>query len=238
MNPIPSDDQPQNDDIDDDDDDEELSGTQGNQKFVPIYGISKPPSQGSSNPNFQFALYPNPSAANFNLPPIIAQTLEMAAAAPPPPLPLLSSTNPLNFNSMPMSMPMANINNVVNANNKPIFNDPVDAQSDEHTDKPSQPTESPNPVSIAQNSVIPHGGLSTNANSLTKPIDTAKAYKPTFVYANPLYQATIYNQYNTFIPYGGLLYPFYQNIQSQSRKNLSKSKEKSPKRRNIIINIS
>lgn len=220
MNPIPNDGQPQNDDIDNDD--EELSDNQANQKFMPTYGISKPQSQ--------FALYPNPNAANFNIPPLILQTLQDAAAAPPPPFPLLSSTNPLNFNSMPMPMPMSNENNVENAYNKPILNDPVDAQSEEHTDEPSQPTELPNSVPIAQ-----------------KPIDTVKAYRPVFLFGNPLYPTAIYNyynQYNTFVPYGGLLYPypFYQNIQFQSRKNLSKPKERSSEKstpmKKIIINIS
>lgn len=240
--------QPQNDSVDDDDH-EDLPENQTDQKVMSTSGISMPPApQAYSRPNFQFGMYPNPSIANLNVPPIIAQTLEMAAAAPAPPLPLLSTTNPLSFNIMPMSM--SNENNLINTHKKPTTNDSVDEEGEQHTDKLSaQPTESPNSISTTQNSVhITTDSIDeTSTNGvvpLPKPIETVHKYKPTFLFGNPLYQSANYNQYNTFLPY--FLYPLHQNkIQSQSRKNLTKSKRirspqksSSPPIKTIVINIS
>lgn len=231
-----SDGQDQNDEIDDDD--EDLSESQSNQNVRPAHGTSKPQSHASSSPNNQFGLYPNPSIANLNLPPIIVQTLEMAAAAPPPPIPLLSSANPMNFDPVPM--PMSNESNVVNesAHNKPALIDPE--QSEKHPEKPSESTEPPSSMLNEQNSV-PHVETPTNVNSMTKPTNTVKQYRPIYLFGSPLYQSAYYNQYNTYIPY--FLYPFRKNIQSHTRKNLNKSKrvrspQKSSAVKSIIINIS
>lgn len=233
-----------NDEIDDDD--EDISEKQASQQAMPSLGLPKPQSQAFSRPNFQFGFYPNPSLVNLNLPPIIAQTLEMAAAAPPPPLPLLSTTKPLNSNAMPMPMTMSNENSGINAHNKPTVNDPVDEQIEKQSEKPSQPTESPdymlNSHDSDDNTEISQSESSTNANSLAKPIETVKEYKPMFLFGNPLYQSSFFHQYNTFIPY--FLYPFNRNnMESKTRKYSMKSKrirspQKSTPAKTIVINIS
>lgn len=231
-----------NDEIDDDD--ELISEKQANQQAMPSLGLPKPQSQAFSRPNFQFGFYPNPSLVNLNLPPIIAQTLEMAAAAPPPPLPLLSTTKPLNSNAMPMTM--SNENSGINAHNKPTVNDPVDEQIEKQSEKPSQSTESPdsmlNSHDSDDNTEISQSESSTNANTLAKPIETVKEYKPMFLFGNPLYQSSFFHQYNTFIPY--YLYPFNRNnMESKTRKYSMKSKrnrspQKSTPAKTIVINIS
>lgn len=237
MTPPPMDDQVENDG--DDEDDEAVSESQAVQNVRPAHGMSKPQSQASSSPNNQFELNLNPSLANLNLPPIIMQTLEMAAAAPSPPIPLLSSSNPLNFDPMPMpmamKMPQPNESNVnEEAHNKPAI-DPVDEESEQ----PIEPTETPNFMMNTQSSV-PNVESST-ANSMTKPTDAVKQYQPALLFGSPLYQSSYYNQYNTFIPY--FLYPFRRNIPFHTRKHLAKSKrvrspQKSSAVKNIIINIS
>lgn len=186
---------------------------------------SMPQTQSSTNPKFQFPFSLNPGAIHLNIPPIIAQTLEMAAAAPPPPIPLISSTNPLNHNSMLMP-----------TTTDIKLNDPLDAESVEHTEKSSQGIEMPN---SSQPTEISYGGSSN-------PTDTEKEYRPLYSFSNPSYQSAIYNQYNSFRPYDmySLLYPYYyQNNQFQNHKNRTKSKDKSSKKKstptkNIVINIS
>lgn len=215
---------------------------------MPAYETLKPQAQAFSRPNFQFGFYP--SLANLNLPPIIAQTLEMAAAAPSPPLPLQSAIKPLNSNAMPMTMTMAmsNENNVMNADIEPSLNDPTDEEIEEQPDEPPKPTESLNSMNT-QNSVhtteISDSESSTNANSLATPSETAKEYRPIVFYGNPLYQSSFFNQYNTYVPY--FMYPFRRNLQSRIRKNRYKSKrnrspqklslQKSSPAKTIVINI-
>lgn len=229
MNPPPT--SVSEDQVDEVEDDDESPSNQNN---MAAHG-AKP--QSASSLNDQFGLYPspNPSLANLNLPPIIMQTLEMAAAAPSPPFPLLSSVNPLNFN--PMQIPPSIESN---AANKPAMNDPVDEQSEKHPDKSSESTEPPNSMLNTPDSV-PTIESPTAANPMTKPASTVKQHKPLFIFGNPLYQSAYYNQYNTFVPY--YLYPYHQNKKLHTRKNLSKSKRirsspKTPPPKTIIINIS
>lgn len=178
------------------------------------------PTQSSSNPNF-----PNPSAINLNIPPIIAQTLEIAAAAPPPPSPLPLSS--LNYNPEPIAS---------STDDKPMIpNDAVDFDNEEHTQKSPATYSSSIAQHSAQTTASPLDG-STNTNSSTKPTEAAKPHRPIFLFGNPFYYASIYNQYNTFMPY-----PFYLNVPSQTHKYRTKSKRKSSKkskpRKNVVINI-
>lgn len=197
-------------------------------------------------------LHRKPNATHLSIPPIIAQTLEMAAAAPEPPLPLISSINPLNYSSMPIPIPMRIpilmpmlISNGNNAANRPMLQDPVNEESVGHTDKVSAVTEFSNLLPMmTQNSNqptnIPHGGSTNNSNPIIKPFETITAFRPTFLFGNPLYQAAIYNQYNTFRPYGmyNIFYPIQQNTSSQNRKISSKLKRRPAKpMKNIVINI-
>lgn len=176
-----------------------------------------------------------------DLPPIVAQILEAAAKAPPPPMPL-GPMEQWNYNTQP------------SPNNDEMIKQPTAENSinvgEMWPDKTSQPTQLPT-ISITSNvqestlKPSPSDDLSSTESSTTKPPEATKPFKPIAWFNTiPLYQAAYYNQYNAYIPYAvpyGVYNSYGQNMSPQPFKKPTESIENqanSKITKNIIIKLS
>lgn len=182
----------------------------------------------------QFAPHQRPSTNYQNLPPIIQQIFENAI--PPPPLPMM--TKPMNSWNYLNKKPNPNIE-TANQPSAESTSDKTNGNTEESTEASQMSAQSmQNVLESAQTSAVfpsENGNFMSGSPFPNKPVNSI------FVYSTaPLFQASYFNQFNSFIPFipsGIYNNPFNQNASPQSINRPMKSEDEHEEKSNSVKNI-